>query len=390
MQSADSKGYALTWSELAKQYPPDKFIHVLPASDMLFATPRPDYRLDVAIVEIPPTKQFVYPIEKKNVQVNNEWVETWISVGLLKAALERIISAAEVSAVPRRVDDRSDPLLATYEACAVMLGPTGAVRTRGASKSWKGELARERKQLEAEKKMQRYVSKGWKLDGGKKASAATQEERDAQVALWFREDWIREREFGPETAESKAVGRAVRALLGIPAKFDPAELEQKRFLIPRWVFDPDVTDPAIRALVVTAGLNARMGVFAMNALQSAAPEVKMIGPAPATTAARVVDPAPESEADEADGAEVVEEGDDDDPLDELLPPRDKKVTREEALLASLPTMTLDDLTIEIARAMVSYTGKGKNTLRTRWEAAIQSGDLEDSRKILRFILTGEA
>ncbi len=325
----------LSWSEIAKKYPTDKFIHVLPAEDMLIAHDSPMWRLDVTIVSVDPhAKNDAYAIDKREATAedaaagrckavqNGQWTNyepRYIgdTYGLAKAALERLAAAADVSILPLPVAQSPDGSRIEFSFVAGIRQRGGALRTVSASRVWDRELERDKCMHAAKKWAESAIAwdrkakanqKGRELNipgvGYKRASQCTPEEVEAAIRDRFETEWLREREFGPSKIESKAANRARRAIMGMPAAFSYEELRDKKFVVARWVFEPDCSDPAIKMLVVQNGLQAQGRAFALPAPQE---QALALPPASVVSAAERYEPtAKERDAEDAEDGEFAE------------------------------------------------------------------------------------
>lgn len=405
MQNA--RGSSISWTEIKGKYPEDRFIHVLPAEDSVFAHASPQWRLDVTLVKFDPmSSKDVYPIERGKATKNPDgsWTEGRpITVGLTKAALERLCSAADVSILGDRVDDRGDDLFAEFVAVGVLASKSGTIRTQPASKTWNGRLRREVKRREAEKRFDKVLSKGWKVQvpGGpyKSARDCSAEERELVVSDWFTDEWLREREYGPATAESKCQNRARRAILGLAAKYTFEEIRDKTFVVPRWVFEPDMSDPEIKRMVIGEGLLAQRRAFLLPPAQAAggaalppagaAPsgalepskvgEVRELPPAPAD--ARAAEEAAEEAEEKFHAADLVEE----DP-DEALPGDEPEAGPDDDAGPDDVDLIPDrELSFYLAAAIRRYDGPSPGKVRRSWEKASKDEDFATLRIILRHV-----
>lgn len=68
------------------------------------------------------------------------------------------------------------------------------------------------------------------------------------------------RKTAPEKAMTGAMLRVIRALTGLKGQYTRAELE-KPFAIPRVTFSPDYTDPEVKKLVISQGMNSIGSLF---------------------------------------------------------------------------------------------------------------------------------
>jgi hypothetical protein len=262
----------LTMDAVRAAYPPDRYILVTPAVSKISEGAGGMYGLDVATVKIDPAnKDHVYELETKNVQTVDGWRTQVTKLGLSKVAIDLIAGAADANAFPERVDPGTNPLYAQYRAFAIMQTPGGAVRGRSASVEWDGELMRERILAQVTAGTARARRDGWsgKSPIGVRWKDLTDEQAQRVIETNFQQRWLDEREFGKRKAESKAARNALKALLAISDSYPPEVLETKEFAVVKWVFAPDTSDPEVKRLVVTAGLQAQRALFGVNLAASA-------------------------------------------------------------------------------------------------------------------------
>lgn len=410
MNSQARNSASVSWTEIKKEYPPEKFIHVLPAEDSLFNHGSPQWRLDITRLKFDPSDpKDCYPIEKRNYKdESGKWQENVSTVGLTKGALERLSSAAGVSIVgpngtPNlRTDDGSDPLTVEFSVFAVLSSKGGEIRTMPAGKSWNGRVRQEVKRREAEKKFDRKLSGDRKVEvpghHWKSSRDCSPEERALVVDGWFRDEWLREREYGPAMAETKCVNRARRALLGLSAKYSFEEIRDKEFIVPRWVFEPDISDPEIRKMVVSDGLAAQRRAFALPHAAGNAPPRLSAGPSPHPSGTKLIKPIVEDEAEEL-ADEALESG----PV----------MVSEETPVEESPAEVFDDifgddppavdcrgdvdveaiepekLSFTVAKYISSYAGTKDLEVMAKWEEFSKIKNpigFDGLRKVLRHVL----
>jgi hypothetical protein len=370
----------LSWSDIKEKYPEDRFIHVLPAEDSLFAHGEPQWRLDVTPIKFDPDNlKDCYPIEraKGGYDQSNQWVDGEVlSVGLTKGALERLAAAADVSIIGERIDNRCDELFAEFVG-------------------------------EAETTWERYGAKHWKVSvpgqPKKPAQDCTPDEKSIVIANWFTDEWLREREYGPATAESKCQNRARRAILGLSAKYTFAEIKDKTFIVPRWAFEPDMSDPIIKQMVVGAGLQAQSRAFLLPP-SSMVPDAPALPPGatqalpPASELLTLPGPSAEDVAAE-DAAEVAEDagpmvntaqGPTDTRTGEVFPDGERELTDEprgkvpaEEEPDDVDAIADSELTFYLAAAISSYEGPEPKKIKAAWEKASHDQDFRKLRVILR-------
>lgn len=241
---AERRGQILTYDAIAEQYPPDRFILLMPQVSRHLLTTIPMWSLDVATVKVDPNDNAqAYAIQGDD-------------YGLTKVTLDLLAQAADLTVACKRIDNRADRMFAEYEAWAIMNTPSGGVRGQSRTCEWDGITAQLKVRAAAAKYVDMAVNKGW--SGFKGLNAAQVEQK---VEARYNEQWAREQEFGKRMVESKAGNRAVRALLGIRAKYYAGDLAAKAFAVVRFVFTPDLDDREIRLMVVGAGLQAQRMLY---------------------------------------------------------------------------------------------------------------------------------
>lgn len=83
------------------------------------------------------------------------------------------------------------------------------------------------------------------------------------------------RKTAAEKAMTGAINRVIRALTGLKGQYTRAELERP-FAIPRVTFAPDYTDPEVKRVLLSQGMNSIGSLFGTQALPaSSAPAIEM-------------------------------------------------------------------------------------------------------------------
>ena len=428
---SERKLSSVSWSEVKKQYPVAKFIHVLPAEDTVFQHGEQNWRLDVTIVDFDPfDEKDVYPIKKRKATAEDakdglcravqkgqytNYEPRYIpeSLGLTKAALERLLAAAGGSVVPLpgmagfRVDNRTDPLYADFVAMGVIVSKNGEIRTGPASRDWKGELRKEVKLREATKRFDKAFAQDWDVSvpgvGWKRATVCTPDEKTAAIVDAFEDEWLREREFGPAMAESKAKNRAIRSILALSAKFTLADIKDKSFIVPRWVYEPDISNPEIARLVIAEGLSQQRRGFLLPSVPAPALSPSLPAGTPVETIPALGPGSSEAETVQAEAAEDGEAP----ALDETRPAADEPfVGAEDADVEPVETepepepepatdepddfdaIADAELSFYVAKMIADYKGDDRALVLKRWEAASRLSNavgFKELRTILRHI-----
>jgi hypothetical protein len=227
----------LTMEGIKQLYPEDQWIHVLPAVTKFMGTDSPIWGLDVAEVTIDP--------DSPSAVYNNNGKDA-----LTKVSLDRLAAAAGLSVSSMRVDDRANRDLCVFQASAMLRLPGGDVIERTATREWDGRDAMDRILIECEA----HVAKN--------SPRLTGPEFENAVARRFREEALRERESSRAKTESKAINRAIAMILGIPRAFPRGVLESHRFAVVKYVLVPDMSDPDVKAAVISAGISVRGQLYA--------------------------------------------------------------------------------------------------------------------------------
>jgi hypothetical protein len=182
-------------------------------------------------------------------------------------------------------------MYACFRAFAIMQTPGGAVRGRTASVEWDGALMIDKIRLASKSSIQMAVEKKWKSVAGK-----TDDQIKAMIEDKFEKDWLAEREFGKRKAETKAARNAIKSLVAITDSYRIEDLRDKEFVVIKFVFCPDTSDPEVKRMVIEAGLRAQRALFGVTAATAAGgsylPEGSHVAVA-ALPAASAGDPPPE-------------------------------------------------------------------------------------------------
>ena len=345
----------LSLDAIRELYPPEKYILLLPAVTKHILTDNPMWALDVAEVEIDVTNpDHVYiQTEKWDGQQS---VATEVS--LTKIALDLLASAADVTVLPERTDDGSNPMFCRHVARCVMRTPGGDVRARSSSCDWEGEVAQDRVRLAAENYVLFRVSKQWKGYTG-----LTDEQVQEKIDQRFREQWIREREYGKRKNESYACNRAIAAVLAVQRTYPVDMLRGKKFAVAKFVLSPDLSDPDIKRMYIERGMQAQGQLYAQVMANDLGGGLL---PAPVAPLDAPLLAAPEPAAQVPPPEEIVEQAAVQAPVRDnpAAPPAEVSPVKVEAA-PQLPPTTWADTADMVGRAMVAlvdYQGDDRNQL----------------------------
>jgi hypothetical protein len=85
-------------------------------------------------------------------------------------------------------------------------------------------------------------------------------DRVAYVERSIKRDMLQKRKFRLQLAQTGAMGRVVKKILGLKSTYTKEEL-QRPFVVPKIVFSPDVSDPKVREMLLKQGLDATNLLF---------------------------------------------------------------------------------------------------------------------------------
>jgi len=146
----------------------------------------------------------------------------------------------------RRLDSRADKFYVAYQAMG------GIRKADGTPVWWKGEYDIDFEIIEEELYAQyQNTCKNWKKPDDVK---------QGYVESSVRRDMIFKRKHKIKLAETGAMNRVVRAILGLKGSYTKAELA-KPFVMVRIVLRPDFKDPVVRKQLLDAAVKSMTGVY---------------------------------------------------------------------------------------------------------------------------------
>jgi len=167
---------------------------------------------------------------------------------LRAAALQKIGYAAGLIWNARgchRTDDGSDPDIVSYRAEAAVRKEDGTYMLLNAEYMVDLKVIEEETRESYEKKSQSLKKeKGW-----------TEQQRKDYVEKCVKRDMLQKRKFRLQLAQTGAMDRVIRKILGLKGTYKKEELE-KPFVVPKIAFNPDISDPKVRELLLRQGLEA--------------------------------------------------------------------------------------------------------------------------------------
>jgi len=178
---------------------------------------------------------------------------------LTKQALMKLSLCAGIMWHPaetRRTDDRSDKNYVSYQAVG------GVRKSDGTWVFWKGEYDLDFEVIEMELEEQ-YRNKAEKYEADEDATwwqKKTEDEKEAYIQRCIRRDLLQKRKHKLKLAESGAMNRVIRAVLGMKSTYTKKELEQP-FVVARVVFRPDYSDPEVRRQLTEASIDAMTSIY---------------------------------------------------------------------------------------------------------------------------------
>lgn len=146
----------------------------------------------------------------------------------------------------KRTDNRKDRNYVSYQCVGGLKKTDGSVFFLKAEYDLDFEII-EQKLIE----LHRQKSKHWHKSA---------EEKQMYVEASVRRDLLFKREHRLKLAESGAFARVVRAALSLKAAYKKTELT-KPFVMVRYVFQPDLSDPEVKRQITTAAISAMTGVY---------------------------------------------------------------------------------------------------------------------------------
>lgn len=144
-----------------------------------------------------------------------------------------------------RTDDGSDPDVVSYRAEAAVRKEDGTYMLLNAEYMVDLRVIEEETRDSYEKKSKALQKeKGW-----------TEQQRKDYVEKCVKRDMLQKRKFRLQLAQTGAMDRVIRKILGLKGTYRKEELE-KPFVVPKIAFNPDVKDPKVRELLLKQGLDA--------------------------------------------------------------------------------------------------------------------------------------
>ncbi len=207
-----------------------------------------------------------------------------------------------------RTDDGSNPNIISYRAEAAVRKEDGTYMPLSAEYMLDLEVIEQEIRDSYEKKSQTLMQ-----DKRKKGERWTEEDRKNYVEKSLRRDMLQKRKFRLQLAQTGAMDIVIRKILGLKGTYKKEELE-KPFVVPKIAFNPDVSDPKVRELLLKQGLDAT------NILFGPPSEKTMIDYQPAATEqGRMIDVTPSTEAEksEAENEEAPHTAEPEQPFDKL-------------------------------------------------------------------------
>ena len=144
-----------------------------------------------------------------------------------------------------RTDDGSDPDVVSYRAEAAVRKEDGTYMLLNAEYMVDLRVIEEETRESYEKKSQiLQKEKKW-----------TEQQRKDYVEKCVKRDMLQKRKFRLQLAQTGAMDRVIRKILGLKGTYKKEELE-KPFVVPKIAFNPDISDPKVRELLLKQGLDA--------------------------------------------------------------------------------------------------------------------------------------
>jgi hypothetical protein len=192
-----------------------------------------------------------------------------------RQGLMKLANAAGVMWDParcQRLDDRNDKDYVVFQAVGGIKKIDGSPLFFKAEYDLDFEVVEEEIRENYENKARMYDKDrnkyGWwhKMDG---------DAQEAYIEKCIRRDVLQRRKHKAKLAETGAMTRVIRALLGLKSAYTAKELE-KPFIVVRTVFQPDYSDPETKRQIAAASVQAVAGIFGPIRQQ---PQLRLVDPA---------------------------------------------------------------------------------------------------------------
>ena len=172
---------------------------------------------------------------------------------LRATALQKISYAAGIIWNARgcgRTDDGSKPSIVTYRAEGAVRKEDGTYMLLNAEYMLDLEVVEEETRESYEKKALDLI----------KAKTLTEGKKQEYIEKYVKRDMLQKRKFRLQLAQTGAMDRVIRKILGLKGTYKRAELE-KAFIVPKIAFSPDISDPKIREALLKQGMEATNILF---------------------------------------------------------------------------------------------------------------------------------
>jgi hypothetical protein len=177
-----------------------------------------------------------------------------------RQGLMKLANAAGIMWDParcQRLDDRRDKEYVSYQAVGGIKKIDGSPLFFKAEYDLDFEVVEEEIREGYENKARMYDKDRQKYGWWHKMDGPSQE---AYIEKCIRRDVLQKRKHKAKLAETGAMTRVVRALLGLKSAYTAKELE-KPFIVVRTVFQPDYSDPETKRQIAAASVQAVAGIF---------------------------------------------------------------------------------------------------------------------------------
>ena len=149
-----------------------------------------------------------------------------------------------------RTDDGTNPNIVSYRAEAAVRKEDGTYMLLNAE--YMVDLG-----VIEEETRESYEKKSFLLA---KENKWSEERRKEYVEKNVHRDMLQKRKFRLQLAQTGAMDRVIRKILGLKGTYKRSELE-KPFVVPKIAFNPDISDPKIRDMMLRQGLDAANILF---------------------------------------------------------------------------------------------------------------------------------
>ena len=220
-------------------------------------------------------------------------------LALTQTALQKLAYTAGIVSDPSQSHrvETGDPLIVTWQVHAGLQKPDGTPLRAIKTKTIDLHLQREKMEASLKEKAKKgYIKKGW--GSNEKVLKDGTPECEEEMKRQLEEFMFKQRQDAPQKAESGAMSRCIRALLGLKPFYVHNQLS-KPFVVIKVVLNTAMLmmDKQSRQMLIANAVASRTNMFGANALPPASEQrMMMLAEAPA----EVIKDTPDDAKDEVD------------------------------------------------------------------------------------------